>query len=42
MRQDDKPSVSYPFALAPVLAILVCRGLKAPIADIWPRLKHYI
>jgi 4-amino-4-deoxy-L-arabinose transferase-like glycosyltransferase len=23
------------------LAIYVCRGLKVPLADFWPRLKHY-
>lgn len=24
------------------LAIYLCRGLKVPLADVWPRVKHYI
>jgi len=24
------------------LPVYVCRGIKAPLAEVWPRLKHFI
>jgi hypothetical protein len=39
---EDGPAIGHPWAMAEEhYTVLVCRGLKTPIRDLWPRLKHW-
>jgi hypothetical protein len=39
---DVGPLVSHPYAMAyEEFNILICRGLKSPLSQVWPRIKNY-
>lgn len=39
---EDSTQVGHPFAMGEEnYRILICRGLKQPLAQLWPRLKHW-
>jgi len=39
---EDGPALNHPYAMAEEhYTILIARGLKLPLAAIWPRLKHW-
>lgn len=39
---EPGPTVSHPYAMAEEnYQILICRGLKQPLSELWPRLKHW-
>ncbi len=39
---EEVGSVSHPYAMAEEhYKILICRGLKQPLSEIWPQLKHW-
>jgi hypothetical protein len=39
---EDGPELNHPYAMAEEhFRILICRGLKTPLPQLWPRLKHW-
>lgn len=39
---EDGPEVGHPYAMAEEhYRILICRGLKQPLRELWPQLKHW-
>ena len=39
---EDGPRIGHPWAMAEEhYTVLVCRGLKAPIRTLWPRVKQW-
>jgi hypothetical protein len=39
---EEREAVSHPFAMAEErFNILVCRGLKSPLSELWPKVKHW-
>ncbi len=39
---EDGPEVFHPYAMGEEhYRILICRGLRQPLSQLWPRLKHW-
>lgn len=39
---EEKEAVSHPYAMGgEYFKILICRDLRAPLAELWPKLKHW-
>jgi hypothetical protein len=39
---EDGPAIGHPYSMAEEhYTVLICRGLKTPLRELWPQLKHW-